>query len=378
MTVGPFPFDRAVVAMGRFAARANGKQVGLLLAVAMLIATSVAGPSSALSKPAPVAPVSGWTQLPADLASVGWAAVVDGEHLWLSEPDGTFHVAAAAPPGGYLADPAWRPGGGSVAYARFTPIGEAATPAGGGTRFVGDLWATDRDGIARLLVSHDAPDTLLSRPVWTSDGSAIVYVRSGFAQQGGVKRLVRQIEKRELATGAPTILVDDGDWPTLSPDDELLAFVRSGPTGRADLWVRDLTRGVERQLTRGQYASLTSPRFSPDGQVIAFGGALFVPKRGVAGMAPVVGRLGAWLVPTAEAHELLDRLWLVNRDGSRLRRVGELALDGITVRWAGDSDRVLIWDEDGLYRLNVVSTEHALVLRPGSYHGFDWLPTASD
>jgi eukaryotic-like serine/threonine-protein kinase len=56
----------------------------------------------------------------------------------------------------------------------------------------------------------------------------------------------------------------------ISPDGRQLALSRTGKDGGADLWLRDLTEGTERQLTFD--AAAFTPQWSPDGTRLAFSG----------------------------------------------------------------------------------------------------------
>ena len=56
----------------------------------------------------------------------------------------------------------------------------------------------------------------------------------------------------------------------LSPDGRQLALSRTGKDGGADLWLRDLARGTEKQLTFDGAAF--TPQWSPDGMRLAFSG----------------------------------------------------------------------------------------------------------
>jgi serine/threonine protein kinase len=56
----------------------------------------------------------------------------------------------------------------------------------------------------------------------------------------------------------------------ISPDGRQLALSRTGKDGGADLWLRDLARGTERQLTFDRAAY--TPHWSPDGTRLAFSG----------------------------------------------------------------------------------------------------------
>src|SRR6202011_3602252 len=58
--------------------------------------------------------------------------------------------------------------------------------------------------------------------------------------------------------------------PALSPKGDRLAYDLADPrSGRADIWIRDLTRGVSSRFTFGA-ADEVAPLWSPDGSRIVF------------------------------------------------------------------------------------------------------------
>ncbi|SDI96984.1 amidohydrolase family protein [Nonomuraea jiangxiensis] len=81
--------------------------------------------------------------------------------------------------------------------------------------------------------------------------------------------------------GTPEPLFRDRWWkadPDFSPDGRQLAFV-TDRTGTLNIWVRDLSTGADRQLTRLSGSAALSVRWSPDGREIAYldqDGALWV------------------------------------------------------------------------------------------------------
>jgi len=107
---------------------------------------------------------------------------------------------------------------------------------------------TDSVGLARFSVSREG--TLAYRTGETGD--RLVWV----------DRTGREVE----AVGDP------GEFhnPALSPSGDRLAFDLNDPrTGKADIWVRDLKRGVSSRLTFGK-GDAFAPVWSPDGRTLVF------------------------------------------------------------------------------------------------------------
>lgn len=108
----------------------------------------------------------------------------------------------------------------------------------------------------------------------------------------------------------------DGKSPQLSPDDKHILFLRRGRTGRYQLWLMDPNGGNLTQLTQNDQFDISDPRWSPDGQWIAYSS--------FEGKDPD-GR------PNAD-------IWLVAGDGSPRR---------IQLTQNGSFDGSPVWDRNG-------------------------------
>jgi Tol biopolymer transport system component len=310
------------------------------------------------------------------LATIGAAVIVEEDRILVSDDAGHFRPLASGPPDGYLKEPAWRPDGKQIAYTRVVPIPITTTdPATYSPGYTSEIWQVDRLGVTGALAKSEDSDASISQPTWSPDGTILYDVRETYFQQEGIAGRTTTIERRVLATGDRSIVIENALWPAVSPDGRLLAFVRFGVNGRADLWVRDLTSNTENRLTDSRFGNITSPRFSPDGREIAFGGAIFPLRTELSPRNdPSIGaRLLALLVNSAQAHDLLASPWMVNLDGSKLRQVATLIFDGPLVRWVGDSSQLLVYEENGLFSVDVGTGQRTTVFQPGSYRGFDWL-----
>src|SRR5437660_4788797 len=113
-------------------------------------------------------------------------------------------------------------------------------------------------------------------------------------------------------------LLDDARYPGPAPDGSRFAFVRSTGRGGAGIFVHSLADGSDAELIpAGQFLALAYPRFSPDGQHLAFAA--------VSRLAPI-GReasplFGGWFTILAEAHGFPWEVWLVDADGANLRQL---------------------------------------------------------
>ncbi len=95
-------------------------------------------------------------------------------------------------------------------------------------------------------------------------------------------------------SGAPERIVADGYFnsdPDFSPDGRSLLYA-SDRAGTADLWLRDLSAGTDRRLS-GLPGAQTAPRFSPDGQRVAY-----QDQDGIAWVLDVAGGTPRQLTPT--------------------------------------------------------------------------------
>lgn len=220
------------------------------------------------------------------VAGMALAMAVAAVMLW--RPGGrdeapSMQVLPVTSDPGREVEPALSPGGGQVAY--------AADRDGHGF----DIWVQSLAGGTATRLTDDADDDL--SPVWSPDGGRIAFVRARPGQpcrilvrpvpagaerevgvcstQGATKlawldadRLVygdragegqaAQLWSLPLSgpqAGTPTALTDpppgivgDGD-PAPSPDGKRLAFMRHRAVGVADIRIRDLATGQERQVT---------------------------------------------------------------------------------------------------------------------------------
>lgn len=127
----------------------------------------------------------------------------------------------------------------------------------------GDLYVQLAPGSALKRVTSGLPWD--RDPAWTADGRAIVYA----SERGGQYDLYRVTVSSDGTAGEPLLIVQTPQNET-SPSvaaDGSIAFVR-GNGNAARVYVRS-TDGTEKRVTAREQTE-TSPRFSPDGALLAF------------------------------------------------------------------------------------------------------------
>ena len=169
------------------------------------------------------------------------------------------------------------------------------------------VYVVNADGTGRLTLAHGAG---LATPAWSPDGRAIAF-QTRQRPQGHTSVNVINADgtgEREVARGGR---------PTWSPNGREIAFV-SGRDGNYEIYVADADGGGQQNLTRHPAAD-QYPVWSPDGRKIAF----------VSNLKSRQGRAGFY-------GPCLCYLYVVNADGSRLRRLIRQPVHDVSPVWSRD------------------------------------------
>jgi Tol biopolymer transport system component len=267
----------------------------------------------------------------------------------------------------YVTDVGVSPGGGLAVVAVARPFGE-------GGAIGGDLVRVDlaSSQTATLMSRSDASESLAA-PVWTVDARAVVFERQDRAGPGiGFPGAASVAFPTRIETVAPdgsgrAVLVDDGRQPAPAPDGSGIAFLRTSEQGTALLF-RSLSDASDRVLVDfGPFRDLASPRYSPDGDRLAFmAPGVFnghVPF-GYALLAPGV----AW------AHGLPWDLWVIRADGSDLHLLAQVGADDGTLAWSPDGSQLFIYGGTGSFVVDADSGDATPLTYVSGYGTIAWLP----
>jgi hypothetical protein len=317
-----------------------------LLGAVLLVTSSVAPTAAAQPAPAPgniLAPAA---------RQAAWLS------LEAPRPRMLTHVVAPS----YVSDVDVSPAHGAVVavYSKFKDQPDIG----------GDLMHLDlTSGELTPLVTRDVAAESLGAPAWF--GSQVAFERAdttppavGYAYQAAV-RYPSRVEVVQADGSGRKVLIDDARQPSPSPDASQLVYVRSSPHG-ASILVGD---GVsERELLpAGSFVDVAGPRFSPDGQRIAF----VVTENVAHDLNPLEALLG---VSVAYAHGLPFDVWVMAADGSDAHLLAALGADDPTLSWSPDGTQLFAYGGTGSYIIDVATGQIASFPYIVGYGGTAWLP----
>lgn len=293
-----------------------------------------------------------------------------GQVAWLDllAPRPTPLTQLAKP--AYAADVAAAPG---VPYAVASIVG---TFPGASGALGADLSMIDlASSTSHTLASRQSDSDSLDLPAIWPDGSAILYQRSNLHAPIGMPgqaqpQYMSRIEQVDPDGQNAVPLLDNARYPGPAPDGTHFAFVRSSERG-AGIYVHSTADGSDLELvTPGQFLAVAYPRFSPDGQQIAF---VAIPLAAPIGAAP--NTLVSWFTAgTAFAHGFPWEAWIVSADGSAMHQIPDLVDDDPSIAWSPDGSQLMVFGGWGSFLVDAATGSVTSIPYVAGYGSVAWLP----
>jgi Tol biopolymer transport system component/predicted Ser/Thr protein kinase len=254
----------------------------------------------------------------------------------------------ASQPGRADSNPAFSPDGRRLSYVSCRSTGKALGRADCNLYVVDVNTARASAGTSRLLTSPQ----LLEGPVWTRDGSAIIY--TGASDVSPNSPLWRTLWRVPVdGRGAPERLDIAGDAalnPALATSRDRLTFARVWRD--ADIYRFDAGRSAH--LVAGSSFEETEPRFSPDGRKLVFASArsaglldIWATDADGANAQQITHGPGVqgspfWspdarrIVFDSQGDDRRSHVWMIDSDGGAPRQLTTEAGDQVVPTWSRD------------------------------------------
>jgi Tol biopolymer transport system component len=181
-------------------------------------------------------------------------------------------------------------------------------------------------------------------------------------------------------TGAREVALSDARELTFAPDGSAMAYLRWHQNVAAFTLNSAAPDGSgERELTRRDlFPELYAPRFSPDGRQIIFISAGGPPtdEQGYpirSSQSPLDRVMALFAPAVAEAHGAKLDLWLINTDGTGLRRLAALREDTPMAVFSPDGSQIVVMGAGGIYLLNADGSNLRVIDPLGDHGGLDWV-----
>ncbi|HEX8966583.1 MAG TPA: hypothetical protein VF937_01800 [Chloroflexota bacterium] len=298
-------------------------------------------------------------------------AVVGRQVVWLNLQAPRHRPISRLPPTSNALELTAQPDASHVVVAVGAAFGD------GGPRGADLLYLDTASGQATPLLRRADAHESFDSPAWWPDGATLLFERQDLGGQPvgapgqEVPRYPSRIE-RVLADGSTrSVVLDEGRQPSAAPDGTRLVYARTRNQGAALLIWSQADGSLQTLIPEGRFADVAYPRFSPRSDQVAF----VAPQSGLNGRLDPPGlALGSLLGPRrAYAHGIPWDPWVVNVDGSGLRRIAETGADEPSVAWSPDQTQVFVFSGTGSFVADVMTGELTPLSFVQGYGPTEWL-----
>ncbi|HEU0073707.1 MAG TPA: hypothetical protein VFS30_06820 [Dehalococcoidia bacterium] len=241
--------------------------------------------------------------------------------------------------------------------------------------FGADLFVSDAGGgNARRVLKHDNTGDYFEAPAWLND-TTLLFGSRGLDPATGAG--FSRIERVDLTSGSREVVLRDAAMGALSPDRSSIVYTAIDPQTRVQhLVIEDIATDDEPRVLvdeDDQLALFSGASFSPDGTQIAFAAVDLSSSSRPQESPATPGARRTHNVALATTHPFAEDVWLVNVDGSDLRRLGDLAENMPSITWTGDGRHIYALGPAFLWRIDPMTGEAEMIRQSGRRGSIIWL-----
>jgi Tol biopolymer transport system component len=241
--------------------------------------------------------------------------------------------------------------------------------------FGADLFVSDADGAnARRVLRHGNTGDYFEAPAWLNDTTLLVGSRG---YDPATNSSFSLIERVDLASGGNEVVLRDAAMGALSPDRTSIVYMTIDSQTRVQrLVVEDIAADDEPRVLVDEYDKLalfSSATFSPDGTQLAFAAVDLSTSTKPPELPTAPSGSHTYNVALATTHPFAEDVWLVNTDGTDLRRLGDLAENIPSISWAGDGSKIYALGPAFLWRIDPVAGEAEMIRQSNQRGSIIWL-----
>jgi len=266
-------------------------------------------------------------------------------------------------------NPAFSPDGSLIAYAHH--VAPQGNEWGGA-----ELHLMQADGSAdKTLVPAKDKGERAETPAWTPDGKAIYFAHDVplIDQSNRYTGDTLSVDRVDLATGDRQVVVKDAIFPAIGRSGVLSWVIYNTSDSSFKLMAGSLDGSQSKQLLSNKdFQAVYSPELSPDGKTIAFAASGRTNSKLAAVGAVLADALNPLLPGKAEAHGLPWDPWVINVDGSGLKRLASIGSDEMALAWSPDGQEIAFTNLSSTYLMRGDGSGLTRLLPRGDPGGLDW------